>query len=316
MYDFAGQECPICKRPLSADADIVVCPICGAPYHRSCYEVRGACAYEDKHAEGFEWKPAQLHTEPAPDAAQPAQAQAQNASAANPNPAAPAADGASNKERTDFDYSQLYGNSYTPPENSSHATDGYAPAIDPNDTVEGLPISDWSAFIGKSSYIYIVLFKQMEMLHRRAAFCFSSAVFGPFYFMYRKAWKPAILFTLLELLTSTPSLLYFLCLTESPVTAGLSTDFLYRLTAAASVLSFAIAAIRGVYGFYLYKKSCIERISQIRAKYPDSKQREYVLRAQGGTSWPAVFALVGLMFVLAFVVLLFAGPNLAAVYAY
>lgn len=309
MYDFTGQNCPICKRPLSADADIVVCPICGAPYHRSCYEVRGACAYEDKHSEGFEWKPAQLHTEAAPAENRPTAAE-------NPAPNAASQNGQPAKDRLDFDYSQLYGNSYTPPESSSQATDGYAPAIDPNSTVEGIPVSDWSAFIGKSHYIYLMLFKQMELLHRRAAVSFSATLFGPFYFIYRKAWKPAITFTLLELITSIPSILYILCLSESPFTTGISADFVYRLSAAAGVLNFAFVILRGLYGFHFYKNSCISKIQQIRAQYPDDTKREYVLRAQGGTSWPAVFGLAAFWFILMFVIVqLFAGPNLAAVYS-
>ena len=37
--------------------DIVVCPDCGAPYHRACYEKQGGCVYADKHGTGFEWTP-------------------------------------------------------------------------------------------------------------------------------------------------------------------------------------------------------------------------------------------------------------------
>ncbi len=36
--DYTGKKCPICSEKFKADDDIVVCPKCGAPYHRSCYE--------------------------------------------------------------------------------------------------------------------------------------------------------------------------------------------------------------------------------------------------------------------------------------
>ena len=59
MYQFEGCECPICKKTIVSGDDLVVCPECGAPYHRECYVKHGACLYEDRHAEGFEWQPQQ-----------------------------------------------------------------------------------------------------------------------------------------------------------------------------------------------------------------------------------------------------------------
>lgn len=299
MYEFTGQECPICKKKFTAEDDVVVCPECGTPHHRSCWEVHGSCANAAHHAEGFEWAPAR-----APE----------QAKAPEQGPAAQSA-APGNGQNASFDYSQLYGNNYTPPEPSAAEQDASAPGIDPNATIEEIPVSDWSHFIGKSSYLYMLLFKQMEMLHRRAVFSGSAAFFGPFYFAYRKAWKPTILFTALMLLTSAPSLLYMMQLTGSPLAAGMSADLLYRLAASANVLNIAIMAVRGFYGFYMYKKSCIERINRIRAAYPDANQRQYVLRAQGGTSWTAVFVLFILLIVFSTLVGFLLGPNLDALYA-
>ena len=36
MIDYTGLECPICGEKFTAQDDIVVCPECGAPYHRAC----------------------------------------------------------------------------------------------------------------------------------------------------------------------------------------------------------------------------------------------------------------------------------------
>ena len=51
--DYIGLKCPICGKPFTADDDIVVCPQCGAPYHRECYIKAGKCIYEDKHLPAF-----------------------------------------------------------------------------------------------------------------------------------------------------------------------------------------------------------------------------------------------------------------------
>ena len=57
MYQFTGCPCSVCGKTLTDTDDIVVCPDCGAPYHRACYQAQGACVYAGKHGTGFEWTP-------------------------------------------------------------------------------------------------------------------------------------------------------------------------------------------------------------------------------------------------------------------
>ncbi len=53
--DFYGLKCPACNTPLEKDDDIVVCPVCGAPHHRECYEEDGHCYFEEKHKDNFDY---------------------------------------------------------------------------------------------------------------------------------------------------------------------------------------------------------------------------------------------------------------------
>ena len=41
MPKYYGCPCEGCGKPLTLQDDIVVCPDCGAPYHRVCYEKLG-----------------------------------------------------------------------------------------------------------------------------------------------------------------------------------------------------------------------------------------------------------------------------------
>ncbi len=54
--DFSGIECPVCQKKFQQDDDIVVCPKCGAPYHRECYKERGKCIYTTLHKNKQTWK--------------------------------------------------------------------------------------------------------------------------------------------------------------------------------------------------------------------------------------------------------------------
>ena len=55
--DYKGIKCPVCDKPFTENDDIVVCPVCGAPYHRGCYKEKGACIFTDLHESGKTWAP-------------------------------------------------------------------------------------------------------------------------------------------------------------------------------------------------------------------------------------------------------------------
>ncbi len=56
MPKYYGCPCEGCAKPLTLKDDIVVCPDCGAPYHRDCYEKLGRCIHTPAHGAGYEWK--------------------------------------------------------------------------------------------------------------------------------------------------------------------------------------------------------------------------------------------------------------------
>jgi hypothetical protein len=334
MYDFTGCECPVCHQLIRPDDDLVVCPDCGAPYHRSCYEKVGRCVYAARHGADFEWTPphkpaAAVHvctvcgTENPPEnryckncgapmgkpagteAAKPEAAPRASAAGSTPRAKADGQDKA-------FDYSKLYNSTYTPPADSPFGENTYV-TIDPNESMDGIPAAEWAAYIGPSSSIYLLVFKQMEMLRRKVSFSFSAMLFGPFYYIYRKAWKPALLFGFAACLLRVPVFLSMLQVTGSALTARMSSTVLQNLQLICSVLNYALMAVSGLYGFYLYKRSAAEQIRQIQKQYPDTHKRSYVLSAQGGTSIAAVvilfFGFIALIYLGMF---LFIGPNLGA----
>ena len=51
LYD--NQKCPVCGELFKEGDDVVTCPICGTPHHRSCYKKLGTCANESLHLKGF-----------------------------------------------------------------------------------------------------------------------------------------------------------------------------------------------------------------------------------------------------------------------
>lgn len=54
--DYIGNKCPVCDKYFHAHDDIVVCPECGTPHHRECYESNGKCFNFDKHKDNYDYQ--------------------------------------------------------------------------------------------------------------------------------------------------------------------------------------------------------------------------------------------------------------------
>ena len=53
--DFTKYKCPVCEKQFIESDDTVVCPRCGAPYHRECYKVKNKCIFPELHKSGKSW---------------------------------------------------------------------------------------------------------------------------------------------------------------------------------------------------------------------------------------------------------------------
>lgn len=47
--NFTKYICPVCAQAFKEDDDVVVCPDCGMPHHRTCWFENGKCFYHEKH---------------------------------------------------------------------------------------------------------------------------------------------------------------------------------------------------------------------------------------------------------------------------
>ena len=53
---YTGNICDGCGLPFSDEDDVVVCPECGTPQHRECYEKENKCVCSHLHTEDYTWK--------------------------------------------------------------------------------------------------------------------------------------------------------------------------------------------------------------------------------------------------------------------
>lgn len=55
--EYNNEICQGCGKKFADGDDIVVCPECGTPQHRECYNKEHKCVNEHLHSENYEWKP-------------------------------------------------------------------------------------------------------------------------------------------------------------------------------------------------------------------------------------------------------------------
>ena len=322
MPKYYGCPCEGCGKPLTLKDDIVVCPDCGAPYHRTCFEKLGRCIHTPAHGAGYEWsfpyQADQLRTCPAcgeqtlrsEDHCRCCGAALAPETAGQPNDRRSAQAG----QDDTFDYDNFYRQyeqNVTEPMHQNVRT-----AFGQEELIDGIPSSEWTDYIGKAAPVYLNDYSRMQLQHTKISMSFSALLFGPFYFFYRKAWKPAFAFLAAELVLALPTLLDMMRVTGNPLAAGISSTSLVVLARIMNVLSFALVMVRTLFAKWLYRKSAAECIRRIRAEFPDEAQRRAVLAAQGGVSWAAVFGAFVLLMLLGACCTLLMGPDLSVLASY
>lgn len=324
--------CPVCHQPLKPTDDIVICPECGAPYHRACYQQVQHCVFEAQHGTGFEFtSPEQTGSAIPPDGVAPPPTTQQVS--------CPAC-GAGNDARNIFCEkcgSPLYRpapGAYQQPGNAPQQTwqtnnmppnwgspygnpfggAGFAPPINLNETLDDISLRDWSCYIGSSAPTYIARFQQQQARGTKAGFMFSAFFLGPFYFAYRKMWGWAALAFAVWMLLSMPSILLIMVTQGNPSVAGLSLTFVDNLSSLAFFLNLVGRSLCGIFALTLYRQSAGKKIKALRASTQNEAEYQQQLVVKGGASVLGVLAVVGAMLLCSFAIMPVAGQDILNYY--
>ena len=208
-----------------------------------------------------------------------------------------------------FDYSQMYRQFGT---SADPEKEFFEDAFGKEAKMDGIDRQDWLDYIGPAAPAYLAAYSRMQLQKSKVSMSFSALLFGPFYFFYRKAWKPAFGFLAAELLLAAPTFIEMLQLSGSALAPAMSASALTVFARVCSVLSFVLMLVRGMYGKWLYRKSAADHIRRIQSEFPDAQQRQAVLRAQGGVSLGAVLLCMLLLMVGGSAFTLLLGPDLQA----
>lgn len=235
--DYIGLKCPVCGKPFTAEDDIVVCPECGAPYHRACYQEAGHCIFEEKHGTPDAWKP-QSEEEPEAQSGKKCfrcgKINAENAlfcdqcgqmlseDAAGTPPPAPGSYVPYGKQtRNDAPPyqnpgmpNQPYGMPNQPMPFAIDPTGG----VRPEEPIEAdINAEDMAKFVQNNPQYYVPAFFNLKR-YRRNRFNFAAFLFSGGWMLYRKQYKWGTIITVLQALVYVLSTYVSFCFTTPLIT--------------------------------------------------------------------------------------------------
>ena len=307
--EFTEYTCPVCQKRFVKGDDVVVCPECGAPHHRECYEENGSCFYEDRHAPGFSFENADKSDDAQTDESDSEYIICPNCHSENERTffyCGKCGYPLNTQDRAAQDNTQQ--NQYNGQRSAQGAPFGFGsagnPAYDPlmglnseDEIADNVKVGEAAKFIGKSTPYYLTVFDRIKKYGSKR-FNFSAFIFTGGYFIYRKMYVLGIILMLAVIGINLGSTA--LIMNNQPLFRMTSVDQLNKLyngglkseeTAALiiylalSVIDILIKVISGLFANKLYYKHCTKQINKIKAEHSGSELNK-TLEAKGGVNLP------------------------------
>ncbi len=212
--DYLGKTCPVCSQNFHEGDDVVVCPKCGAPYHRGCYQEKGKCLFTDLHQSKKSWHEV-YDDDPTADNEETVKCfscgtmNAENAIVCK-NCGSFLSQSVSKHIRDDTD-------DESEDQDTREDFEGKIPAgpfsflIDPmggvakNEDFDGVTAAELSKYVNANTQYYIPLFARIKKMNKSkinfAAFFFTGA-----WFLYRKQYLKGAIIALLYLIVELSSI--------------------------------------------------------------------------------------------------------------
>ncbi len=283
MQEYQKQPCIVCGEPFAADDDIVTCPECGTPYHRTCWQKEGQCINLTLHQSGESWMAQRKREIDAERAA------ARRAEEAEEAAARARGEGPQTFEGGIYDGVRL---------NSEDPCLG----MDPEERLADATIRETAEFIGTNRFYYLPMFRLMKRTGKKISFNFLSLLFPHIYFANRKMWGLALVSLILRVLLDVPAAIKWMADSfENGISwVDTTTTGFQAVNTACTVLYFVFALLWGLGANYFYYRFTQRKIDGIRKTAGSGEQLYPLLKDAGGTSLANVLLILLLQFAFSF----------------
>ena len=315
--DFLGNKCPVCDKYFHSDEEIVVCPECGTPHHRECYEALGHCKNEELHAEGYDYSEAHQEKKERVITCPSCGKDNDDASFFCKYCGSPLS---REDDRNNADGTAQPGQNAGYGQNAGfgQGAPGAFPFMDPMagvpadaDLGDGVTAGEAAKYVKQNTPYFIRIFSNIKDFNR-SKFNFAAALFSGGYMLYRKMYKVGAIITAIQLaimlLSTFVRIQYASFYTEFAtqyLNASTTTQFLEyfsRLASAdmfilylPSILSFIQLVMMIVIGATfnrMYMKHCKREIIKIKETAAEDENPDTLLQTKGGVNMPLAVSLL------------------------
>lgn len=322
--DYLNEKCPLCGKAFTDKDDIVVCPECGTPQHRQCYEELGHCVNMSKHNQNYTWTKSKnedkseensanstickyCHTRNSDDALFCKQC------------GAPLADKGNYTENKDYNegFGASFGVPFSAPFNQPQSFDKN------EDMGNGVTADEVSKLVKVNIPYYMIIFNRIKSFGS-GKFNFAAFFFTGGWYLYRKQYlKGAIIsavvlisiivsgflnpysYQILQEISNSLDLDYVSVSNSSLIMQELlkmSTDkiLLFFLPTFFDMLRFVVMIICGATANKSYFTHCLTKIQKIKEENPDAGTREKAISLSGGVDSKMVVLVLLCYFIIYF----------------
>ncbi|MBQ5319026.1 MAG: hypothetical protein J6K17_08025 [Oscillospiraceae bacterium] len=305
MSEYIGTRCIVCSEKFTSEDDIVVCPECGTPYHRDCYNKEGKCVNDALHKSGGSWKPAY---DTGSGNAEYTAVVCRHCGNVNPpltlfckrcgmpsenircesDKAAQIFNGVDINENPDAYNQNMNGNTAFNPYfiNFSDPLCGF----NPDEDVDGVKMADLGDFVGSNTHYYLPIFKRMKEIERVYSLNFCAMLFPELYFSYRKMPLIALAAWIGRIISQIPQVIVMLtqvegmgALSEMAASIDVTSNAFRGVIMIGYAIFYSLMFILGFNANRFYFRSAVKKIKKVKAVSDGRDTRGEIVR-KGGTS--------------------------------
>lgn len=322
MANYEGESCAKCGKKFQASDDIVVCPDCGAPYHRACMKELEHCVYYEKHGTDEAYKTreerdSEQRKEQEKRADGRGQLRCSRCGTMNPvdglfcevcgTPLKKQVEDQEqwNSRNPGGQVPPFSGNGPFPggfkEDGPSYRTIPYNPFTTPfgglnaDEEIDGVSVKELAIFLGQNSHYFLPKFKQMKERNSNT-WNWSAFFFQHYYLLYRRMTLLGVLLFLVSMMFAIPSICINYDLIRqiySPDSAPLfDQSILIPMNYAFGVLNIGIRAFLGMFANRLYMNQTFRKIKKIKAQYGETPEYHSMLLKNGSVSFKGVIIIV------------------------
>ncbi len=279
------RNCVVCGKTLESTDDIVVCPDCGAPHHRECWQNEGHCHYELAHGTDLQWHPKE--EPPKPQEQEQFAGQNQNQSFVFVNGRALTRCPGCGRYVPCGKEDGPCPNCGQPLKGMGGFTHG---TIDFGPPIDDVKSEKFARIVLHKTQYYLPRFRRMKKQGKGVvSWNWAAFLFAPYWFAFRKChmWSVfALFFNLLSTVLSAPFSRYLM--EHLPQGAASYGDLLavaatldpssniYLCAMAGSFVLLLQGILFGCLGNYIYKKECLKRVAMLDEMQPSDAAKAVV----------------------------------------